>query len=60
MDEQIADLLIVGTKKNVARDTVKKAVENWSTFNIEEKKKIAKAYIKRVNVTDNSIDVIFY
>ena len=35
-------------------------IENWDDFEMEERKRIAKNFIKKIDITDDFIDVIFF
>ncbi len=47
------------TERSVRKEDVMNAITEWGSFSIEEKKIIAKAFIKRVTVTESEIQVFF-
>ena len=67
LDEKKKDIISQIMKLNNANDTpnydgieLDKCIEDWDKYSISERKIIAKTFIKRVDITDDSVEVIFY
>lgn len=59
IDKDIEALKITAVKKNVTKDMVQEAVDNWSVYDFDTKKKVAHSYICKVEVTHEEISVYF-
>lgn len=48
------------SKSNCKNINIKSSINDWQNYNLEEKKSIAKIFIKKISVTDDNIEILFY
>jgi len=60
INSQIVRLSNVNDTPDYGGLELEKCIDNWDNFDIGERKIIAKTFMKKVGITDDSIEVIFY